>query len=205
MQNGSVIRAQRQRGPDVWEFRWREPGADGKRKHRRMVLGSIEQLTDEEAARQAIPALQLELNRGGAWLKTRSMTVSELVFHYRERELRPDTVWKTYSTQGDVRGVSEEMDSATLEKLSAAGREVRPSRAVAETAHSSTRQQGENQKYYERLVQSCHSLGMGGSQSNYARTAECDTQKDSSRLDHRANQGVPFPSQRALPDGCSAR
>jgi hypothetical protein len=104
MQNGSVIRAQRQRGPDVWEFRWREPGADGKRKHRRMVLGSIEQLTDEEAARQAIPALQLELNRGGAWLKTRSMTVSELVFHYRERELRPDTVWKTYSTQGDVRG-----------------------------------------------------------------------------------------------------
>jgi hypothetical protein len=30
MQNGSVIRAERQRGPDVWEFRWREPDADGK-------------------------------------------------------------------------------------------------------------------------------------------------------------------------------
>jgi hypothetical protein len=44
MQNGSVIRAERQRGPDVWEFRWREPGADGKRKHRRMILRSIEQL-----------------------------------------------------------------------------------------------------------------------------------------------------------------
>ncbi|MGE5733680.1 MAG: hypothetical protein ACM34E_01210, partial [Acidobacteriota bacterium] len=29
MQNGSLIRAERQRGPDVWEFRWREPGADG--------------------------------------------------------------------------------------------------------------------------------------------------------------------------------
>jgi hypothetical protein len=43
MQNGSVIRAERQRGPDVWEFRWREPGADGKRKHRRLVLGSVEQ------------------------------------------------------------------------------------------------------------------------------------------------------------------
>ena len=39
MQNGSVIRAERQRGPDVWEFRWREPGADGKRKHRRIVIG----------------------------------------------------------------------------------------------------------------------------------------------------------------------
>ena len=53
MQNGSVIRAERQRGPDVWEFRWREPGADGKRKHRRMILGSIEQLADETAARPA--------------------------------------------------------------------------------------------------------------------------------------------------------
>jgi pimeloyl-ACP methyl ester carboxylesterase len=42
MQNGSVIRAERQRGPDVWEFRWREPGADGKRKHRRMILYLLE-------------------------------------------------------------------------------------------------------------------------------------------------------------------
>ena len=69
MQSGSVIRAERQRGPDVWEFRWREPDADGKRKHRRMVLGSVEQLTDEAAARQAISALPLELNRGSTWLK----------------------------------------------------------------------------------------------------------------------------------------
>ncbi|HEX3103816.1 MAG TPA: site-specific integrase [Terriglobales bacterium] len=99
MQNGSVIRAERQRGPDVWEFRWREPGADGKRRHRRLVLGSIEQLADETAARQAIAALKLEFNRGGAWLKTRSTTFSDLVSHYRERELDPDTVWKTHSTK----------------------------------------------------------------------------------------------------------
>ena len=71
MQNGSLIRAERQRGADVWEFGWREPGADGKRKHRRMVLGSVEQIADEAAARQTISALRLELGRGGAWLKTR--------------------------------------------------------------------------------------------------------------------------------------
>jgi integrase len=105
MQNGSVIRAERQRGPDVWEFRWREPGADGKRKHRRMVLGSVEQLADEAAARQAIFALRLELDRGGAWLKTRSTTVSDLVSHYRKRELVvPDTVWKTHSTKVTYEG-----------------------------------------------------------------------------------------------------
>jgi len=104
MQSGSVIQAKRQRGPDVWEFRWCEPGADGKRKHRRLVLGSVEQLADEAAARQAISALWLELNRGGAWLKTRSTTVFDLVSHYRERELDPDTVWKTYSTKVTYEG-----------------------------------------------------------------------------------------------------
>ena len=104
MQNGSVIRAERQRGPDVWEFRWREPGADGKRKHRRIVLGSIEQLADEASARRAISALRLEFNRGGAWLKARSTTISDLVSHYRERELNPDTAWKTHSTKVTYKG-----------------------------------------------------------------------------------------------------
>jgi integrase len=104
MQNGSVIRTERRRGPEVWEFRWRESGADGKRKHRRIVLGSVEQLADETAARQAISALQLEFNRGGAWLKTRSTTVSDLVYHYRKRELDRDTVWKTHSTKVTYKG-----------------------------------------------------------------------------------------------------
>jgi integrase len=104
MQNGSLIRAKRRRGPDVWEFRWREPGADGKRKHRRIVLGSVEQLADEAVAHQAISALRLELNRGGAWLKARSTTVFDLVSHYRKRELDPDTVWKTHSTKVTYEG-----------------------------------------------------------------------------------------------------
>src|ERR1700681_3956085 len=30
MQNGSMMRTERHGGPDVWEFRWREPGPDGK-------------------------------------------------------------------------------------------------------------------------------------------------------------------------------
>lgn len=99
MQKGSIIRSERQRGSDVWEFRWREAGADGERKHRRMVLGSTEELVDETAAREAIVILGLHLDHGGARLKTRSTTVSELVSHYRQRELEPDTIWKTYSTK----------------------------------------------------------------------------------------------------------
>jgi len=69
-----------------------------------MVLGSVEQLVDEAAARQAISPLLPELNRGGAGLKTRSMTISDLVSHYRERELDPDTVWKTHSPKVTYEG-----------------------------------------------------------------------------------------------------
>ena len=48
MQNGSIMRDERRRGPDVWEYRWREPCPDGKRKHRRIVVGPINQFTDKE-------------------------------------------------------------------------------------------------------------------------------------------------------------
>ncbi len=48
MQNGNLIRAVRQKEPDVWEFRWREPqGANGKGTHRRIVLSSVDRLVDE--------------------------------------------------------------------------------------------------------------------------------------------------------------
>ncbi len=75
-----------------------------KRRHRRMILGSIEQLADEAAARQAIAPLRLDLNHGDAWLKTRSAAVSELAAHYRERESQPDTIWKTHSTKVTYEG-----------------------------------------------------------------------------------------------------
>jgi integrase len=69
-----------------------------------MILGSIEQLADETAARKAIATLRLDLNHGDAWLKTRSTIVSELAAHYRERELEPDTIWKTHSTKVTYEG-----------------------------------------------------------------------------------------------------
>ena len=104
MQHGSLIRAKRQHGTDVWEFRWREPGPDGKRKHRRIVLGSVEQLVDEAAARQAIAALDVDMNCGDPRIKAKLTTVSQLVDHYRQRELQPDKLWKTHSTKVTYEG-----------------------------------------------------------------------------------------------------
>src|SRR5438552_3344107 len=58
MQNGSIIRSERRRGPDAWEYRWREPGADGKRRHRRIVIGTINQFTDKAAVFRATSGLR---------------------------------------------------------------------------------------------------------------------------------------------------
>jgi hypothetical protein len=99
MQFGSIMRTERQRGPDVWEYRWREPGADGKRKHRRIVVGSTTQYTDKSDALRAITALQRDINLVDARLKTKPITVSELVNHYRQRELGSDNAWKSHATK----------------------------------------------------------------------------------------------------------
>jgi len=76
MQQGRMIRTERRHGPAVWEFRWREPGPDGTRKHRRTVIGSVEELADESSARQAIAGLQVDINRGDARLRAKPYTVT---------------------------------------------------------------------------------------------------------------------------------
>jgi hypothetical protein len=68
------------------------------------VLGSVDRLVDEAAAHQAVSALRIDINAGDARSKANITTVSELVEHYRQRELRPDTVWKTYSTKVTYEG-----------------------------------------------------------------------------------------------------
>lgn len=104
MQRGSIIRTERQCGPDVWEFRWREPGSDGRRKHRRMVIGPVDQLADELAVRQAIAAPRLSINRGDPRLDANSATFNQLVEDYQRRELKPENVWKSYSTKVTYQG-----------------------------------------------------------------------------------------------------
>ena len=42
--------------------------------------------------------------RGDVRIKAKTTTVSELAEHYRQRELRPDTVWKTHSTKVTYEG-----------------------------------------------------------------------------------------------------
>ncbi len=89
MQNGSIMRSERRRGPDVWEYRWREPGPDGRRKHRRMVIGSVIQLRDKDAAVRALSALRRDINMANLRGKGKPLTLSQLADHYSRRETFP--------------------------------------------------------------------------------------------------------------------
>jgi integrase len=104
MQNGSLICRQRQQGANVWEFRWREPGSDGKRRHRRIVLGSTLEYIDECAARQAIVALQLDINGNDVRTRSKSVTIAQAYSHFRQKELRTESAWRTFSTRNGYEG-----------------------------------------------------------------------------------------------------
>lgn len=98
MQKGSLVRRVRHSQSAVWEFRWREPGPTGTRRHRRIVVGSADEIADESAARQAVAALRIEINPN---LKSTqpAITIGDLVRHFQQRELRTDFAWRTFSTR----------------------------------------------------------------------------------------------------------
>src|SRR5207248_9779265 len=58
MQDGSVTVQRRKRGPEVWCFRWREAGADGRKIHRRIVLGTADDLKNIASARKMVTGLR---------------------------------------------------------------------------------------------------------------------------------------------------
>ena len=104
MQYGSLIWAERRNGGPVWEYRWREPGPDGARRHRRIVVGPVSQFEKREDALRAISALQHDINHAGKRQVSTAITIRELFDHYRQRELRVDSPSKTSSTKHAYEG-----------------------------------------------------------------------------------------------------
>jgi hypothetical protein len=82
MQDGSVTVEHRERGPDVWSFRWREAGPDGRKIHRRIVLGSADELKSLASARKMAVGLRREINVNDARIRKESVTLNDLSSHY---------------------------------------------------------------------------------------------------------------------------
>ena len=99
MQRGSVIRNNRKRGPDVWQFRWSEYRLPGKRVYRKRIIGTVEQYSDADTARRAVAALLSEVNSGDRRMSLKSITIAQLCDHFEQRELAGDNTWRSYSTK----------------------------------------------------------------------------------------------------------
>jgi hypothetical protein len=89
----------RRRGPDVWQFRWSETDPDGKRAHRKKVVGTVDQYADEHSARRAVVGLIAEINRDFRLPNSRTITVAELCDHFEQRELADQNNWRSHATK----------------------------------------------------------------------------------------------------------
>jgi integrase len=93
MQQGSLIRSGRKRGPDVWQFRWADRGRYGKRIYRRRVIGTVCQYPDSDSARRAVAGLLREINTIALQWCQHPMSMAEVCDHFVHRELAKDNTW----------------------------------------------------------------------------------------------------------------
>ena len=107
MQDGSVTVDQRKRGPAVWCFRWREAGPDGRRIHRRIVLGTADELRSIASARQRVVGLSHEINLHDVRIKRESITLAGLSRHFQQRELADRNPRISHSTKKAYAGYLE--------------------------------------------------------------------------------------------------
>jgi integrase len=99
MQQGSIIRSERKRGPDVWQFRWSEIGPQGQRVYRKRVVGTVEDYPNSEAFRESVKGLITKPCVADLINRPLTMTVGELCRHFEQRELAQEDTWRSYSTR----------------------------------------------------------------------------------------------------------
>jgi integrase len=77
----------RERGADVWEFRYYETDSKGQRKRQSVILGDRNLYTTETLARKATQALLLRLNGESPRAEVQAATFGALLDRYIEQEL----------------------------------------------------------------------------------------------------------------------
>src|SRR5258708_295095 len=99
MQQGSIIRCEREHGPAVRQFRWSETGPQGQRVYRKRVVGTVEEYVNSEAVRESVKVLIARPCPAIRQMTLVAMTVGELCQHFQQRELVQDDNWRSYSTR----------------------------------------------------------------------------------------------------------
>ncbi len=137
MEKGSRIRSSRRHGPDVWEYRWREACSGQTRKHRRIVIRTLDIFKDESAALKAITALRKDININDRRMRTKPLRFAELIEHYRQKELAADNEMEDFIDEAHIRGLPAQVDRAEVGSNQSQRDQGSRGRTVA--PHSSTR------------------------------------------------------------------
>jgi hypothetical protein len=90
MQQGSLIRSARKRGPDVWQFRWADRGTVRETHLPQKGIGTACQYPDADSARKAATGLVRGINADTLQRCRLLMTMSEACDHFVQRELTND-------------------------------------------------------------------------------------------------------------------
>ena len=84
-QQGSLTIEERRTGHNVWIYRWRELGVDGKTVQRKKIIGTKQDYPTKSAAHLAVEGLRLDINIEAA--NTVPLTIDQVTAHYKEFEL----------------------------------------------------------------------------------------------------------------------
>jgi integrase len=99
MQNCSLIRKNRKRGPAVWLLRWSDKSFSGKRIYRKRVIGTVDEYPDSASARLAVGGLIQKINAANPRVGLCSTSLSQLSDHFERIELAKNNTWRSYSTK----------------------------------------------------------------------------------------------------------
>src|ERR1700745_4263083 len=84
-QNGHLRIAKRKRGPDVWEFLWRERRPDGTQRQRTLTIGNVQKLPTHREAMNQLHTLRMNINKDTEVSPV--LTFQALADHYCRTEL----------------------------------------------------------------------------------------------------------------------
>ena len=95
-QQGTVVRAKRAKGPDVWVYRYRETLPDGIRAARKRVIGGIGRYPTKASAIRATENIRAEINAREQRLKQPNF--DDLWGHFQVNELRNPAMDRSETT-----------------------------------------------------------------------------------------------------------
>jgi integrase len=95
-----VQREKREKGPDIWVYRWYEVSSEGGSKYRKAIVGNVDTLPTETAALKAAQALRIDANQQTPQVESGPNTIAELIAHFRLKELSGESKRpKAFSTR----------------------------------------------------------------------------------------------------------